>query len=134
VLGYIAQEICIEQNIKYVLEIVTCPWDAYWNYGNVAGKMVAPIEFYKLKRATKKAQYVIYVTKYFLQKRYPTPNKQIAISNVLIQGRTEREDIDRFYTDHKPETFKIGLIGSFHVRWKGHYEAIKAISKLVKQG
>lgn len=134
VLGYIAQEICIEQKKKYVLEIVTCPWDAYWNYGNIAGKLVAPLEFLKLKGATKKAQDVIYVTKHFLQNRYPTFHRQIAISNVLIKSRKNWEDVVRFYENGQPEIFKIGLIGSFHVRWKGHYEAIKAVAKLVQQG
>src|SRR5690606_2734346 len=124
VLGYIAQEICVEQNKRYVLEIVTCPWDAYWNYGSVAGKLLAPIEYLKLKRATKRALYVIYVTRHFLQSRYPTPNNQIAISNVLLNDRKNLNDITTFYDKGQPDIFKIGLIGSFHVKWKGHHEAI----------
>lgn len=133
VLGYIAQEICEESKIKYTLEVVTCPWDAYWNYGSLAGKIVAPLEFFKLRNACKKALNVIYVTESFLQSRYPTTNNQINISNVLIQEKILLESAVEFY--QKPiDIFKIGLIGSFHVKWKGHIEAIKAVKFLIDKG
>lgn len=133
VLGYIAQEICINNEIKYTLEIVTCPWDAYWNYGSITGKIIAPLEFLKMKKACKKANNVIYVTESFLQSRYPTENNQINISNVLINGRKDWESILDFY-NKESSVFRIGLIGSFHVKWKGHLEAIKAIRILKEKG
>lgn len=133
VIGYLAQEICEEESIPYTLEVVTCPWDAYINYGNFKGKLVAPFEFSKLKKACKKAKNVIYVTRDFLQSRYPTKNNQINISNVLLNHQIDIQEAFTFYNE-PIDIFKIGLIGSFHVKWKGHREAIKAVRILVDKG
>lgn len=135
ILGYIAQEICIEQNKKYVLEIVACPLDAYWNYGNIAGKILAPFEYYKLKRAVKKSDSSIYVTQFFLQNRYPNNSETVAISNVNIDEVILKEKAVEFYKSYNKEkkVFAIGLIGSFHVKYKGHVEVLKAIKFLKEE-
>lgn len=131
ILGYIALEICKENEIKYTLEIVACPWDAYINYGNISGKIIAPLEYCKLKNATKKAKACIYVTKYFLQKRYPTFCDSRAISNVNINELIDVKNALDFYKSYQEaDEFKIALIGSFHVKYKGHIEAMQAISYL----
>ena len=131
VLGYVAQEICIENNIKYTLEVVACSWDAYWNYGNISGKLMAPLEYYKLKATVAKAKACIYVTKVFLQSRYPTYCEYESISNVNIDNTISKTDKDNFYSGYiKGEEFKIALIGSFHVKYKGHFEVMKALHYL----
>ncbi len=128
VLGYIAQEICIENNIKYTLEVVACSWDAYWNYGNISGKLMAPIEYYKLKSVVSKAKACIYVTKKFLQSRYPANCEYESISNVNIDSTIEKSIKDQFYANYvQGEEFRIALIGSFHVKYKGHVEILKAL-------
>lgn len=128
-LGYIAKEICNERNIKYTLEIVACPWDAYTNYGNISGKLIAPLEYFKLRNATKNASACIYVTKFFLQKRYPTLCESRAISNVNIQEVIDKETAIDFYKSYSANAeFKVALIGSFHVKYKGHIEAINALA------
>lgn len=131
ILGYIAQEICEERHIRYTLEVVACPWDAYTNYGNISGKLIAPLEFFKLRHATKKAPACIYVTKYFLQNRYPALCESRAISNVNINEIIDKKIVSDFYKSYsKGSEFKIALIGSFHVKYKGHVEAIKALAFL----
>lgn len=129
VLGYIAQEICEESKIRYTLEVVACPWDAYINYGNFKGKIIAPLEFKKLKRATQNASNAIYVTQYFLQKRYPSSANTIGISNVNIDEVIDNNVKDEFFNKFDPskDVFKIALIGSFHVKYKGHIEALNAL-------
>lgn len=124
-LGYIAQKICVKLGIKYVLEVVGCPWDAYVNHSDFRGKLIAPFEYLKLKRATKKSLNTIYVTQYFLQERYPTKGKSIGISNVNIN-----EIITSSNYSELPDIFKLGLIGSFHVRYKGHIEAIRSLKRI----
>ena len=134
ILGYIAQKICIENNIEYVLEIVACPWDAYVNYGSIKGKLIAPIEFRKLKAATNKSSNTIYVTQNFLQNRYPASGKTIGISNVNIDEVINSNVKDTFFANFNPENdeFKIALIGSFHVKYKGHIEALKALKTIIE--
>src|SRR5690606_39149745 len=41
--------------------------------------------------------------------------------------------VSEFYTN-ETSIFKIGLIGSFHVNYKGHDEALKALAYLVRKG
>ena len=65
------------------MEVVGCPWDAYWNY-SLKGKIVAPFATYMMKRRVKSAPFVLYVTNKFLQKRYPTKGKKINCSNVEL--------------------------------------------------
>jgi glycosyltransferase involved in cell wall biosynthesis len=134
-LGYLAQSVCIETGKPYVLEIVGCPWDAYWNYGSMVAKLMAPFEMLKLKAVTKKAKACIYVTKGFLQKRYPTNGDAIGISNVNISETLKEEDALAFYANNNAnDSFRIGLIGSFHVKYKGHIEALKALKKIIETG
>lgn len=134
-LGYHALSICKSKKKRYVLEIVGCPWDAYWNYGTLLAKMLAPYEMLKLKKAALYSDACIYVTKAFLQNRYPTNGLSESISNVKIDEIIDRKSVLDFYNRfilNAGETFKIGLIGSFHVKYKGHIEAIEAIRHIVQ--
>ena len=66
---------------KYLTEVMGCAWDAYWNH-SIVGKLLAPGMFLGMRRMVKKADYCVYVTKSFLQKRYPCNNESVGISNV----------------------------------------------------
>lgn len=128
-LGYWAFDICQKLSKKYILEIVGDPYEAYWNYGSFLGKLIAPIEALKLRSICKKAIGVIYVTQNYLQKKYPTDGLQESISNVRLQETSDAHSAISFY-ENPVGIFRIGLIGSFHVRYKGHTEALKAIQFL----
>lgn len=131
VLGYIAQDVCIENKIPYTLEVVACSWDAYWNYGSFQAKLMAPLEYFKLKMCVKKSPAVIYVTKKFLENRYPSNCSYEAISNVNIEEIIPITQKDTFYSSFGTlDIFKIALIGSFHVKYKGHYELLKSVKYL----
>src|SRR5690606_13869476 len=86
-----AADYCIKNNIKYVAEVVGCSWDANWNYGGLGPKLLAPYSFYKMKKAVKNAAATIYVTEYFLQKRYPTKARIKAYASNVILTDIEEE-------------------------------------------
>lgn len=130
-LGYYSISICKELKIPYTLEIVGDPFDAYWNYGNLAGKILAPLESFKMKQATKKSKSTIYVTAKELQKKYPTFKLQDGISNVRLEELIPFQKVQDFYSQDS-KCLKIVLIGSFLVKYKGHIEALKIIRELVK--
>lgn len=118
---------------KYLIEMVGCPFDAFWNYGNILGKIVAPVMYILNRHYIKKAQNVIYVSNEFLQKRYPNKNNNIGCSDVNIKeisNNVLQQRIKKIENKKENETVKIGLIGSLNVKYKGHSLAIKAISKL----
>lgn len=135
-LGLIAAEYCRKHNKKYLIEVVGCVWDSFWNKG-MYGKIVALPLFKKMQLEVKKAPYVVYVTSEFLQKRYPTDGQNINISNVqikhledsIIEKRVKR--IKKFDSKH---IYEITTIASVEVRYKGQETVIRALAELKKRG
>jgi len=119
----------------YLVEVVGCPWDAYWNH-SFRGKLVAPFMYYVTKNRVKNAPYVVYVTNQFLQSRYPTTGKSISCSDVTLT-----EFVDEVI-DHRIKKIKsmrtgdkivLGTIAAVNVRYKGQQFIIKALGRLKKQ-
>ncbi|MEC4114939.1 glycosyltransferase [Myroides pelagicus] len=133
-LGSIAFELCLELNKKYIVEVVGDPYEAYKFHGTLLGKVVAPFEMLKLKSIINKANNVIYVTQSKLQERYPNNNNSIGISNVQLKNILSKDKVNTYYLENNSPFFKIGLIGTFHVKYKGHFELLKALKDLRDQG
>ena len=121
-------------NKKVGLEVVGCPWDSYMNYGNIQGKILAPIFYLWMRKTVKNADYVLYVTKYFLQKRYPTKTANVEnASNVMISVPDEnivKSKIESITNSYEKKVLTLGIMGSFGVRYKGHEEILKAVAKI----
>ena len=133
VIGIIACHYAKKYKKKYVIEMVGCPWDSLWNYGNLKGKIVAPIMYILNKYYIKRAPNVIYVSKEFLQNRYPTKGRNIGVSDVnidFIKQDIEKNRLKKIDSKEEKNIYKIGLIGSLNVNFKGHDTAIKALSIL----
>ena len=110
---------------KYMVEVMGCAWDAYWNHG-IIGKTIAPFMFLETKRIIKKANYCVYVTQKFLQRRYPCDGKNIGISNVDIKTVMPPKQ----YKDFDKKKFTMMTAAALHVKYKGQQFVIKAISEL----
>lgn len=126
---------CARRNNKlYLVEMVGCPWDSYWNH-SFKGKIVAPIMWFLTRLATKNASYVAYVSESFLQKRYPTNGKILACSDVQIKKTSEsvlNERLEKIQNMKRPVV--LGTVAGIDVRYKGQQYVIKAIAKLKKEG
>ena len=134
--GYTAAKYARKYHKQYMVEVVGCIWDALWNY-NIKGKILAPINYLKMRNATKKADYVIYVTNEFLQKRYPNKNKNIGCSDVSIQEITKEtlnKIIKKTKNNDNNKDLILSTVAAIDVKYKGQKDVIKAISKLKKQG
>ncbi|MEF2093908.1 glycosyltransferase [Bacillus sp. CFBP9009] len=120
----------------YLVEVVACPWDAFWNH-SIKGKIVAPYMYLKTKKIVRDTNYSVYVTNEFLQRRYPTKGKSVSCSNValnefentILDNRLKK--IDEIKTDSK---IVIGTTAAIDVRYKGQQYIIEALGKLKKQG
>lgn len=133
IIGNIAITQCKKLNKKYIVEVLACTWDALWNHGKFTGKLLAPIQYIFTRRRIKKAENVIYVSNQFLQKRYPNKNNNIGCSDVIIQEYSEEilENRLKFIDEKKEKSiYKLGLIGSLSIKYKGHDTAIRAVSLL----
>jgi glycosyltransferase involved in cell wall biosynthesis len=134
--GNIAISMARKYNKPYLIELVGCPWDAFWNH-SWKGKFVAPFMWYATKKAVKNASYVLYVTNEFLQYRYPCAGKTIGCSDVALPTLDEsvlgvRLNKIKQITKYKP--IVLGTTAAVDVRYKGQEYVIQAIAELNKQG
>lgn len=123
-----------QYNKKYVIACVGCPWDSLFNY-NWKGKILAPFEFLRMRRLIKNAPYVFYVTKSFLQNRYPTEGLSINCSNVDINtGDVSLLEAKLLHFNKNVPEFRIMTSAAIDVRYKGQQYVIAAIAPLIKSG
>ncbi len=130
-LGLTACALAANVGKPYLVELVTCPWDALWNHGALAAKAYAPVMTMRTRRRVRAASLVHYVTRAFLQRRYPTAGKSICASNVMLPEsgadvRAARLDRIDAITQGGPVTF--GTTGSMTTRLKGIHIAIAALA------
>ena len=130
-IGRIAINEAKKMNKPYMVEVVGCPWDALWNH-SLLGRVYAPIAYLALKKQVKTAPYVLYVTKQFLQKRYPTNGYSVGVTDVVLKSIEESSlesrlsKIDLYNTG---KTLKLGTAAGYDVEYKGQQYVIEAISK-----
>ena len=133
-LAYMAQEAAIKYGIPYIVEVVACPWDALWNYSNAA-KIYAPFAFFKCKKCVAKAEYAMYVSTEFLQKRYPNTKKTCAISDVFLQDVSDELIAKKIEQISKEkDKYIITTLAAVDVLYKGQHFVIEAIAKLKQKG
>lgn len=125
---------CRRANKPYMIELVGCAWDSFWNHG-LAGKILAPYLFMRTKREVKRAPFVVYVTSKFLQKRYPTRGVNTNISNVKL-NKQNPEDLARRLEkiENSGEKIVLGTAANVDIHYKGQQFVIEALGILKKKG
>lgn len=125
---------CRKINKPYMIELVGCAWDSFWNHGFL-GKILAPYLFIKTKIEVKRAPFVVYVTREFLQKRYPTKGISTNISNVKISKQKESDLNGRIEKISRlGNKIILGTAANVDVKYKGQKFVIEALGRLKKQG
>ena len=125
------------RGIPFAAEVIGCAWDSYFNHGDLAARAYAPFGYRQQRRALRLAPLALYVTREFLQKRYPCPGYTNYASNVEIEpmddaGHRARAERLRKIADGASPRF--GTVGSLRVRYKGYQIAIPALARLRAQG
>jgi glycosyltransferase involved in cell wall biosynthesis len=127
----------------FAVELVGCAQDALWFHGDIRGKIYAPIMARRVKAAVAVAPFVLYVTREFLQRRYPARHVIGRASNVEIAGITAAVsdvDVPAFSTketqseNRTDPAMQIGLIGAFQNEYKGHGTALRALRQVIDVG
>lgn len=120
-----------------LVECVACNWDALRNH-HWKAKIAAPWYYFAQKRVLWEASDVVYVTEEFLQSRYPTKGKSVAISNVDIQPPSPEKLNQRLRhirdNAEKARPLKLVTVADVAVPYKGQADVIKALPKLSEQG
>jgi glycosyltransferase involved in cell wall biosynthesis len=132
--GFIACKIANKRKVKYAIEVVGCGWEAYWYYGGYRAKLYAVFVYLKMKNIIRQSKNSIYVTKYFLQKRYPSSlgARVTNISNVELLGLDKSclEIRSKKIKTKENNKFIFGTIGSLKTNYKGVQLALKAFSEI----
>lgn len=121
----------------YMVELVSCTWDALWNH-SIKGKLLAPYFWLLTRNTMKRVPLAMYVTNRFLQRRYPCGGASIGCSDVsLPESDPERlrrrwERIEKAEQSGSP--VRLGTLAAVNVRYKGQQYVIAAIGKLKQQG
>lgn len=133
--GYMAVDYAKKYNKRCMIELVTCPWDSYWNH-SLKGKLMAPFMYNATKRRVRSASHVIYVTNQFLQSRYPTKGISVNCSNVVLQEFDDKVLENRLQKIEKMNDSKliIGTTAAVDVKFKGQQYIIEALGSLKKRG
>ena len=135
-LGYLACRIANRLNKRYMIEAVGCTWDDLWNYGTLVGRVYAPVSFLLERKYIRKAPNVLYVSRRFLQNRYPNINFNMGCSDTNIHiGNDEllQNRINKIKNINKQKEIRLGLIASLNIGYKGHDTAILALEQIVKR-
>lgn len=135
-LGFIAAHHAIRLGKPWAAEVVTCSWDSLWNYGNIQGKIAALPYYLFQKHYIRQAPFSIYVSKKFLQHRYPCNGYSLGCSDVAItslDNQILQKRLERINKGFKDRPIYFGLIGSLNVGFKGHETAIRALGLLKDQ-
>ena len=116
-------------------EVMSCGWDGLWNHG-LMGKLAAPAMFLAVRKSLWNADYALYVTEEFLQKRYPCKNRTVGVSDVVIDEITA--DIRRKRGEKIAQTdcrsITLMTSGAVNVWYKGQHFVIRAIPLLNRMG
>lgn len=134
--SYVAIDYAKKYNKPYMVEVVGCSFDSYWNHG-LSGKILAIPKFLKLKKYIKNSKYLVYVSNEFLQKRYPSLGQSISCSNVVLNEVNDdclKKRIEKIKHMDKNDTIVFGTCGGIDVSYKGQQYVIKALSILKKNG
>lgn len=124
--AYKCTKYCIKFDIPYVLEVVGCSFDALW-FHSLKGKIAAPISYVLHRYIIRKSLNVVYVTKNFLQKRYPNEKNNIFISDVELFKSVS-------YRYQHQDKIILATIGSVDVKYKDQETVVKAVHYLIKNG
>lgn len=122
-------------NKKYVVESGGDLLTALWYHEEFAYKLMAVPMNLIVRLEHRLAKHIIYVSKNFLQKKYPSKARQLGCSDAVIYITPESvlaKRIDKI--TNKRGCFRLGLIGATQVGYRGHDTLIKAASLLRDKG
>ena len=125
-----------KKNKPYLVEVGGCAWDSFWNHG-LMGKLIAPYMYLNERKYIKSACFATYVTKVFLQKRYPNKHKTINCSNVYLtepQSRTLDERLAKIEQMDPSRPVLGQAVNSIDVKYKGEHLIIRAMKDLKEKG
>lgn len=134
-LGLYGAKIALKLNKPLIIEVVGSAFGSYW-YKSILGKFVSlPLELMN-KHYIKKANYVLYVSEDYLQKKYLTNGISIGCSDVVLEQRNNMvlENRLKKINSYQDKNIVLGTLSQIDQKYKGHKTVFKVISRLKNEG
>ena len=134
---YQALKIAKSNNVPFMTFLVACPWDTMSNHQRLLVRLSSPFYYMWTKIVIKNSDYVHYVTKSFLQQRYPTNGKSLGCSDANLDKANPTSlsmRLEKSKSKQPSDNINIITIGHIDVRYKGQEYAIRTIAQLLKEG
>ena len=132
-----AQKIAQRHGIPYMSFLVGSPWDVLIHHRRLLAKIMAPISLFTTRRMLKNSDYAHYVTRQYLQEKYPTKGKSLGCSDINL-GKIDMEAFHRRMEKRKSKTaqseIRLMTVGSIDAGYKGQEYVMKAMVKLKEKG
>lgn len=134
-IGIMGLKIASKCNVPYAIEIVGCAKDTYKLFGGIKGLLISYPMFLLTRKYAKYSSNTLYVTKNFLQLRYPSlAENQVECSNAEIV-LNDNALLNRIsFSSQEKSVIKLGMIGALGSKYKGFDTSIKAVAKLIELG
>ena len=137
-LGWLTYKHAKKMKKPIAMEMAACAWDSTWHHGNKLGKIYAPVRYFRDKIITKNADFVMYVSEFFLQKKYHTNGQTAHASNVRIEINDDKVVSTRLKNIKEQEEvthspYVLGLIGNLDNKIKGVADTLNALAIVEKQ-
>lgn len=126
-LGMITIEMAKMESLPYAVELVGCPDEALANLKSLKARIYKPYMVKKTKEIVLESTYTLYVTKKYLQNKYPTKGKAIACSNVVL-NQYLNPPIKKEFQKKNIENVLIGSIA-----FLSEYKGIDTTFKICKE-
>lgn len=130
-----AAKIARMYNIPYFVEVIGDAFDSLW-YHSLKAKPFAFGSYFRTKKTIYDADFALYVSQQYLQRKYPCKNPSVGVSDCLIVPPTEELIKKRvaYMLNKDYSNITIMNAAAIDVKYKGQEYVIKAIPLLNKAG
>ncbi|MEL7028245.1 MAG: glycosyltransferase [Pseudomonadota bacterium] len=130
-IGLAALNLARRRGLPSAVEVVACVWDGLWGHGAPFARVYAPLAYLRMRRAVAEASHAVYVSRDFLQARYPNRRGVCEhVSNVQIPAPDDGCLEARLqHIHHRPTPSTLGMIAALFHKSKGIDVALKALAE-----
>ncbi|MBR9754206.1 MAG: glycosyltransferase family 4 protein [Gammaproteobacteria bacterium] len=128
-IGLIALKYALKNNKKTAVEVVANAYDCIISRGTIASRLYAPVAELRNKKWISKSKNVIYVTRGFLQKKYPCANNTASATDAVITPLAKAK-----CSKLNSEEIRLGFIGDPSTKLKGFKYLYQAVELLKRKG
>ena len=132
--AFVAAQYCHRHNIPYMAIVNGDVFQTTRNHSSLKVRLSSYPMLFMAKYVINHAKYALYVTKYYLQNKYPCPGKSLGCSDVEFLDMSDEYLTTRLRRINSIKTIVLGSAGNVATVIKGQDTVIRALAELKKGG